>query len=152
MRGRHIVGVSILLAMLLVGSSPLAEEPDSQDDLQFLALDDARLRISVNRTVGLVPMKVMISANLRGDQRDAALAPDQHVFVEVESSYVRVVGGDRAMDLGHGGVAELDSSGVEHPMEREILINTPGTYRFRIIVRDENGNALFSNKVKVKAM
>ena len=56
------------------------------------------------------------------------------------------------MDLGHGGVAELDSSGVERPMEREIVIKTPGTYLFRIIVRDEAGNALFSNKVKVKAM
>ena len=152
MRGRLAVGGSIFLAMLLMSSSPLAEEPDSQEETQFLQIDDARLRIKVDRTMGLVPLKVTISANLRGEQRDATLAPDQHVFVEVESSYVRVVGGDRAMYLDHGGVAELDSAGVERPMEREILIKTPGTYLFRIIVRDEDGNALFSNKVKVKAM
>ena len=152
MRGRLAVGGSIFLAMLLVSSSPLAEEPGSQEEAQFLQIDDARLRIKVDRTMGLVPLKVTISGDLRGEQRDAMLAPDQHVFVEVESSYVRMVGGDRAIDLGHGGVAELDSAGVERPMEREILIKTPGTYLFRIIVRDEDGNALFSNKVKVKAM
>ena len=152
MRGRLAVGGSIFLAMLLVSSSPLAEEPGSQAEAEFLQIDDARLRIKVDRTMGLVPLKVKISADLRGEQRDATLAPDQHVFVEVESSYVRMVGGDRAMYLDHGGVAELDSSGVERPMEREIVIKTPGTYHFRIIVRDEDGNALFSNKVKVKAM
>lgn len=152
MRGRLAVGGTIFLAMLLVSSSPLAEEPDSQEEVQFLKIDDARLRIKVDRTMGLVPLKVKISGDLRGGQRDATLAPDQHVFVEVEASYIRVVGGDRSMDLGHGGVAELDSSGVERPMEREIVIKTPGTYLFRIIVRDEDGNALFSNKVKVKAM
>ena len=152
MRGRLAVGGIIFLAMLLVSSSPLAEEPDSQEEVQFLKIDDARLRIKVDRTMGLVPLKVKISGDLRGGQRDATLAPDQHVFVEVEASYIRVVGGDRSMDLGHGGVAELDSSGVERPMEREIVIKTPGTYLFRIIVRDEDGNALFSNKVKVKAM
>ncbi len=152
MRGRLAVGGTIFLAMLLVSSSPLAEEPDSQEEVQFLQIDDARLRIKVDRTMGLVPLKVKISADLRGGQRDATLAPDQHVFVEVEASYIRVVGGDRSLDLGHGGVAELDSSGVERPMEREIVIKTPGTYLFRIIVRDEDGNALFSNKVKVKAM
>ena len=146
------MGGSIFLAMLLVSSSPLAEEPGSQEEVQFLQIDDARLRIKVDRTMGLVPLTVTIVGDLRGEQRDATLAPDQHVFVEVESSYVRMVGGDRAIDLGHGGVAELDSSGVEHPMDREIVIKTPGTYLFRIIVRDEDGNALFSNKVKVKAM
>ena len=152
MRGRLAVGGTIFLAMLLVNSSPLAEEPDSQEEVQFLQIDDARLRIKVDRTMGLVPLKVKISGDLRGGQRDATLAPDQHVFVEVEASYIRVVGGDRSLDLGHGGVAELDSAGVERPMEREILIKTPGTYLFRIIVRDEDGNALFSNKVKVKAI
>ena len=152
MRGRLAVGGSIFLAMLLVSSSPLAEEPGSQEEVQFLQIDDAKLRIKVDRTMGLVPLTVKIVGDLRGEQRDATLAPDQHVFVEVESSYVRVVGGDRFMDLGHGGVAELDSSGVERPMEREIVIKTPGTYHFRIIVRDEDGNALFSNKVKVRAM
>ncbi len=152
MRGRLAVGGTIFLAMLLVSSSPLAEEPDSQEEVQFLQINDARLRIKVDRTMGLVPLKVKISGDLRGGQRDATLAPDQHVFVEVEASYIRVVGGDRSLDLGHGGVAELDSSGVERPMEREIVIKTPGTYLFRIIVRDEDGNALFSNKVKVKAM
>ncbi len=152
MRGRLAVGGGIFLAMLLVSSSPLAQELDSPEETQFLQIEDARLRIKVDRTMGLVPLKVKISGGLRGDQRDATLAPDQHVFVEVESAYVRVVGGDRAIDLGHGGVAELDSSGLERPMEREIIINTPGTYLFRIIVRDEDGNAVFSNKVKVKAM
>ncbi len=146
------MGGSIFLAMLLVSSSPVAEEPGSQEEVQFLQIDDAKLRIKVDRTMGLVPLKVKISGDLRGEQRDATLAPDQHVFVEVESSYVRVVGGDRSMALDHGGVAELDSSGVERPMEREIVIKTPGTYLFRIIVRDEDGNALFSNKVKVKAI
>ena len=150
MRGRQAAGVVIFLALLLASSSPLAVEPGSQEE--FLQLDDARLRIKVDRTMGLVPLKVKIFADLRGGQRDAALAPDQHVFVEVESSYIRLMGGDRQADLGHGGVAEIDSAGVEHPMEREIVIHTPGTYRFRIIVRDEEGNALFSNKVKVKAM
>ncbi len=152
MRGRLAVGGSIFLAMLLVSSSPLAEEPGSQEEVQFLQIDDAKLRIKVDRTMGLVPLTVTIVGDLRGEQRDATLSPDQHVFVEVASSYVRVVGGDRSMALDHGGVAELDSSGVEHPMEREILIKTPGTYHFRIIVRDEDGNALFSNKVKVRAM
>ena len=146
------MGGSIFLAMLLVRSSPLAEEPGSEEEVQFLQIDDAKLRIKVDRTMGLVPLTVTIVGDLRGEQRNATLSPDQHVFVEVASSYVRVVGGDRSMALDHGGVAELDSSGVEHPMEREILIKTPGTYHFRIIVRDEDGNALFSNKVKVRAM
>jgi len=152
MRGRQAAGVIIFLALLLASSSPLAVEPEAQEETQFLQMDDARLRIKVDRTMGLVPLKVKIFADLRGDQSDATLAPDQHVFVEVESSYVRMVGADRHADLGHGGVAEIDSAGVEHPMQREIVIHTPGTYRFRVIVRDEDGNSLFSNKVKVKAM
>ncbi len=152
MRGRHAVGGALFLAMLLVPASSLAEEPSAPVEVKFLQIEDAKLRIKIDRTMGLVPLTVVISADLRGEQRNATLAPDQHVFVEVESSYIRVVAGDRSMDLGHGGVAELDSSGVEHPMKREIVINTPGTYLFRIIVRDEEGRALFSNKVKVKAM
>ena len=152
MRGRQVVGGSILLVMLLASSSTLAAEPGSKEEQEFLQMDDARLYIKVDRSMGLVPLKIKISADVRGDQSEASLAPDQHVFVEVESSYVRLVGGDRHVDLGHGGVAELDSSGVERPMEREIVIKTPGTYHFRIIVRDEDGNALFSNKVKVRAM
>lgn len=152
MRGRLAVGGGVFLAILLASSGLPAGEPSPQEEVRFVQLDDARLRIKVDRTMGLVPLKVKISGDLRGDQRYATLAPDQHVFVEVESAYVRLVAGDRHADLSHGGVAELDSSGVEHPMERELVIHTPGTYRFRIIIRDEDGKALFSNKVKVKAM
>ena len=67
MRGRLAVGGSIFLAMLLVSSSPLAEEPGSQEEAQFLQIDDARLRIKVDRTMGLVPLKVKISGDLRGE-------------------------------------------------------------------------------------
>jgi len=146
------VGGAIFLALLLASSSPLAVEPAPQEENEFLQLDVAKLRIKVDRTMGLVPLTVKILADVRGSQHDAALAPDQHVFVEVESSWVRTVGGDRHADLSHGGVAELDSSGIEHPMQREIVIHTPGTYHFRMVVRDEDGNALFSNKVRIKAM
>ena len=152
MKLRQAVGGATFLALLLMSSGPLAVEPAAQEDAEFLQLDEARLRIKVDRAMGLVPMKVKILADVRGSQKDAPLAPDQHVFVEVESSWVRTVGGDRHSDLSHGGVAELDSSGIEHPMEREIVIHTPGTYHFRMVVRDEDGHAVFSNKVRVKAM
>ena len=150
-RGKWL-GRLFLILMMLAGGVFLAGEEGAQEGPKFLEMEAGRVRIKIDRTMGLVPLRVRISGDLRTRQQDAALAPDQHVFVEVESSFVRVVGADRSRDLGWGGVAEIDSAGVEHPMDREILIQRPGTYRFRLIVRDEDGNQLFSNKVKVKAM
>jgi hypothetical protein len=151
-RGNLMIAGLLLAVVMLPGGSLVVADLSQDQDAEFLDIDGARLRITVDRTMGLVPLKVKISGDLRGKQQNAMLAPDQHVFVEVESSYVRVVGSDRSRDLNSGGVAEIDSAGVEHPMSREIVIHRPGTYRFRLIVRDEDGNELLSNKVKVKAM
>jgi hypothetical protein len=152
MRLLGIVGRGLFLALiLLASSSPLAVEPTQESDAEFLELEGAQLHIKVDRTMGLVPLKVKISGELRGKQRGAALAPEHHVFVEMESSHIRIIGGERHSSLDHGGVAEVDSSGVKDPMTRELVIHTPGTYHFRVIVRDEDGHEIVSNKVQVKA-
>ena len=57
--------------------------------LAALRIEDARLRIKVDRTMGLVPLKVKISANLRGDQRDAALALRPRRVFEGEARHRR---------------------------------------------------------------
>ena len=154
LRRMLVRGLVVALVVLLAGTAFTADLPQKNEDVTEgpeSAVFDFHIR--VNKAVGLTPLNIKISGVLLDkDHNEIPLIGGQKVSMEVEASHYRIVGGGGSSNLVHAGVAELDSAGVKTPMDREIVIKRSGTYLIQLILVEEDGTEVRSNKVKVKAM
>jgi hypothetical protein len=149
-----IRGLVLALVVLLPGAAFTADLPQKNEDVTEGSESPVfDFQIRVNKAVGLTPLKVkVLGVLLDKDHNEVKLAEGQKVSLEVEASHYRIVGGAHSSDLVHAGYAELDSAGVKAPMDREIVLKRSGTYLIQMILTEEDGTVVRSNKVKVKAM
>jgi len=150
---RDMLVPGLLLAVILLPAcaTHVAQAP-SPDPAGEGPPPPSVLRIEVDRATGLVPMQVEISGVLLDELRNEIdPAEDEKVHLQVETSHYRISGGDRSRPFHSAGMDEIDAAGLADPMMRTLQINTPGTYHFRLVLEDEEGNKLQSNTVTVKA-
>ena len=110
-------------------------------------------QIKVDRSQGLVPLRVEISGVLLDSQQHpVGLEAEQRIVLEIETAHILVSSGGGSRSFISAGVAELDSSGIEDPLFRRLEIHKAGTYTFQLVLTDTDGSEIRSNKVQVKAM
>ena len=114
----------------------------------------SKVQLKTNRLVGLAPMNLEISAIVRNADKDEILVGlDHRVVLEVESTFFRMTTGAMKHALVSTGLAEFEAT-EQHPdpMKRNLLLQRPGTYTFRWLIEDDQGNRILSNAVQVKVL
>ena len=114
----------------------------------------SKVQLKTNRLVGLAPMNLEISAIVRNADKDEILVGlDHRVVLEVESTFFRMTTGAMKHALVSTGLAEFEAT-EQHPdpMKRNLLLQRPGTYTFRWLIEDDQGNRILSNAVEVRVL
>ena len=114
----------------------------------------AKVEIKTNRLVGLAPMNLEVSAIVRNADKDEILVGlDHRVVLKVESSFVRMTTGAMKHAVVSTGFAEFEAT-RQHPdpLKRNLLLQRPGTYTFRWLIEDDQGNRILSNAVEVRVL
>ena len=156
---RKNVRFAKLLAGVALGA--LALGPARADSMTLVAperelgFDLERVDIHATRVVGFAPLAVAISATLRdSDGREMVLVPGASAVLQVDSSYYSITNGSREQQLYSGGQAGLDHRGrpPEEALSRSLVINRPGTYIVRWVVRGTDGEEVLSRDVRIRVM
>ncbi len=114
----------------------------------------SKVQLKTNRLVGFAPMNLEVSAIVRNADKDEILVGlDHRVVLEVESSFFRMTTGAMKHALVSTGLAEFEAT-EQHPdpMKRNLLLQRPGTYTFRWLIEDDQGNRILSNAVEVRVL
>ena len=114
----------------------------------------SKVQLKTNRLVGLAPMNLEVSAIVRNADKDEILVGlDHRVVLEVESSFFRMTTGAMKHAVVSTGFAEFEAT-EQHPdpMKRNLLLQRPGTYTFRWLIEDDQGNRILSNAVEVRVL
>jgi len=117
--------------------------------------DLERVDIRASRVVGFAPLSVDVQATLRDSEgRELALAPGGSAVLQVESSYYSLQNGNRQAQFYSGGQTGLDSRGrpLEEALTHSLVINRPGTYIMRWVVRGHDGEEVISKDVRIRVM
>jgi len=114
----------------------------------------SKVQLKTNRLVGLAPMNLEVSAIVRNADKDEILVGlDYRVVLEVESSFFRMTTGAVKNAVVSTGFAQFEAT-EQHPdpMKRNLLLQRPGTYTFRWLIEDDQGNRILSNAVQVRVL
>jgi hypothetical protein len=150
--GRILGGFALVI---LVGAPALAASLALAQAAPEAALDVARVDIKASRVVGFAPLALEVKATLRdADGRELRPVPGQSAVLQVESSYYTIQNGSREQQLYSGGQTGMDAVGRprEEMLRRTLVINRPGTYTLRWVVRDADGGEVLSRDVKIRVM
>jgi hypothetical protein len=150
--GRFLAGVA-LGALVLVPAradsiSIVAPEREAVFDLE-------RVDIHASRVVGFAPLSVDVQATLRDSAgHEMPLVPGGSAVLQVESSYYSLQNGSRQAQFYSGGETGLDNRGrpAEEALSRSLVINRPGTYIVRWVVRGNDGEEVLSKDVRIRVM
>ncbi len=114
----------------------------------------SKVQLKTNRLVGLAPMSLEVSAIVRNADKDEILVGlDHRIVLEVESSFFRMTNGAMKHAVVSTGFAEFEAT-EQHPdpMKRNLLLQRPGTYTFRWLIEDDQGNRILSDAVQVRVL
>jgi hypothetical protein len=114
----------------------------------------AKIQIETDRLVGLAPMSLEVSAVVEDlPEGTPALEEGLRVVLEVESAFVRMSTRDQEFAVVSSGSAGFEAT-VAHrdPLKRNLRLQRPGTYTFRWLIEDAQGNRALSNAVQVKVL
>lgn len=154
---------NVPLARLLAGVAlaTLALTPARADSMSIVVpesevvFDLARVDIRASRVVGFAPLSVDVSATLRdAEGHEMFLAPGSSAVLQVESSYYSIQNGGRQQQFYSGGQTGLDHRGrpMSEALNRSLVINRPGTYIVRWVVRGQDGEEVLSKDVRIRVM
>jgi hypothetical protein len=117
--------------------------------------DVERVDIRASRVVGFAPLAVEVHATLRDSEgREIPPAPSVSTELQVESSYYSLQNGNRQAQFYSGGQLGLDNRGrpLEEALTRSLVINRPGTYVVRWVVRGNDGEEVISKDVRIRVI
>ncbi len=113
-----------------------------------------KVQLKTNRLVGLAPMNLEVSGIVRNADKDKIVVGlDHRIILEVESSFFRMTTGAMKHAVVSTGFAQFEAT-EQHPdpMKRNLLLQRPGTYTFRWLIEDDQGNRILSNAVEVRVL
>lgn len=119
-----------------------------------LTSSPAKVQLKTNRMVGLAPMNLEISAIVQNADKDEILVGlDHRIILQVESSFFRMTTGAMKHAVVSTGFAQFEAT-EQHPdpMKRNLLLQRPGTYTFRWLIEDDQGNRILSNAVEIRVL
>lgn len=114
----------------------------------------SRVQLKTDRLVGLAPMNLQVTAIVKNAEKNVVPMGRNHQLVlTVESSFLRMSSGAQQNAVVSTGFAQFEASELHpDPMKRDLLLQRPGTYTFRWVIEDDQGNRILSNAVHVKVL
>ena len=150
--GRFLAGIALgAIALVPARADSMTIVPPERE----VVLDLERVEIRTSRVVGFAPLSVDVQATLRDSEgNEIDLAPGGSAVLQVESSYYSLQNGNRHAQFYSGGQTGLDNRGrpVEEALSRSLVINRPGTYILRWVVRGHDGEEVLSKDVRIRVI
>jgi hypothetical protein len=114
----------------------------------------AKVQLKTDRLVGLAPMNLEVSALVENIEESALAVEQGHrVVLEVESAFVHMSTSAQQHAVVSSGTAQFEATAAhEDPLKRNLVLHRPGTYTFRWLIEDQEGNRVLSNTVQVKVL